>query len=75
MKQIEVKHGTIHVGDKVWWLRAEFEVEKIYRDKLGVVMLELDSNRDFLKEYGSVIAPASGVRFEYKNKYDNRGMN
>jgi len=74
MKKVDLGSGNVlHLGDKVFWLKSEFEIKKIYRDKLGVVILELDNDeRDPFHDYGRVIVPASKVSKTHKNRYDKK---
>jgi hypothetical protein len=77
MKKYTTKKGNnLEIGSKVFYKRAQFEISKMYRDRLGVVILELEtSERDPFKDLPPVIAKAEEVQMEYKNKYDKRGVN
>lgn len=77
MKKYTNKQGNLlNLGDRVWFKRAQFYISRMYRDRLGVVILELEtSERDPFKDLPPVIAKAEEVQMEYKNKYDKRGVN
>jgi len=76
---VELKYGAI-----VWYLNAPFIVGKIYRDKLGVVKVDLATVRNIeryddgkILSYESsnifdVVAKANDIKSSYKNKYDKR---
>ena len=77
MKKYTNKQGNLlNLGDRVWFKRVQFYISRIYRDRLGVVILELETwERDSFKDLPPVIAKAEEVQMEYKNKYDKRGVN
>jgi len=85
MKEYTSPSGLVlKKGMVVWYLRAPFEIGKIYRDKLGVVKVDLATVRN-IKRYDDgkilsyessnifdVVANANDIKLSYKNKYDKR---
>ena len=74
MKKYETKNKElIHLGDRVWYKKAEFVVERIYRNKLGQVMCELTSIFEHPKKVGDVLVLANDLSKEKpKSRYEKK---
>jgi len=75
MKKYETKNKElIHLGDRVWFKRAEFIVKRIHHNKLGQVMCELTSIFEYHKKDGDVLVLANDLSKEkYVSRYEKKG--
>lgn len=74
MKKYEDTKQVIYLGDRVWYKRAEFVVERIYRNRFGQVVCDLTSIFEAPKKVGDVVAPIKNVSKEKpKSRFDKKG--